>query len=175
MPTKRSIRQDGRVRIAVVPGSFDPVTLGHLDVIGRAARLFDRLHVLVTHNPGKSALLGVDERVRLLREALAEAGIDGVEIDSWSQGLLVDYCRQVGAEAIVKGLRSATDAAYETPMALVNRDLSGVETLFLVAQPATSHVSSSLVRQVASLGGDVSPYVPRVVAAALQPEGPARG
>jgi pantetheine-phosphate adenylyltransferase len=175
VPTERSIRQDGRVRIAVVPGSFDPVTLGHLDVIGRAARLFDRLYVLVTHNPGKSALLGVDERVRLLREALAEAGIEGVEVDSWSQGLLVDYCRQVGAEAIVKGLRSATDAAYETPMALVNRDLAGVETLFLVAQPATSHVSSSLVRQVASLGGDVSPYVPRVVAAALQPEGPARG
>jgi pantetheine-phosphate adenylyltransferase len=175
VPTERSIRQDGRVRIAVVPGSFDPVTLGHLDVIGRAARLFDRLYVLVTHNPGKSALLGVDERVHLLREALAEAGIEGVEVDSWSQGLLVDYCRQVGAEAIVKGLRSATDAAYETPMALVNRDLAGVETLFLVAQPATSHVSSSLVRQVASLGGDVSPYVPRVVAAALQPEGPARG
>ena len=163
------------MRIAVVPGSFDPVTLGHLDVIGREARLFDRLHVLVTHNPGKSALLAVDERVRLLRESMAEAGIEGVEVDSWSQGLLVDYCRQVGAEALVKGLRSATDAAYETPMALVNRDLAGVETLFLVAQPATSHVSSSLVRQVASLGGDVSPYVPRAVAATLQPEGPVRG
>jgi pantetheine-phosphate adenylyltransferase len=163
------------VRIAVVPGSFDPVTLGHLDVIGRTAKLFDHVVVVVTHNPGKSALLGVDERVRLLRETMAEAGIDGVQVDSWSEGLLVDYCRRVGAEAIVKGLRSATDAAYETPMALVNRDLAGVETLFLVAQPATSHVSSSLVRQVASLGGDVSPYVPRAVVAALQPEGPARG
>ena len=123
------------VRIAVVPGSFDPVTLGHLDVIGRAAKLFDRVFVVVTHNPGKSALLGVDERVRLLQESLADAGIVGVQVDSWSEGLLVDYCRRVGAEAIVKGLRSATDAAYETPMALVNRDLAGVETLFLVARP----------------------------------------
>lgn len=163
------------MRIAVVPGSFDPVTLGHLDVIGRAARLFDRLYVVVTHNPGKSALLDVDERVRLLQRSLAEAGIAGVQVDSWSEGLLVDYCRRVDAEAIVKGLRSATDAAYETPMALVNRDLAGVETLFLVAQPGTSHVSSSLVRQVASLGGDVSPYVPAAVVAALQPEGPVRG
>lgn len=163
------------MRIAVVPGSFDPVTLGHLDVIGRATALFDRLYVVVTHNPGKSALLGLDERVRLLRASLADAGIEGVQVDSWSEGLLVDYCRRVGAEAIVKGLRSATDAAYETPMALVNRDLTGVETLFLVAQPATSHVSSSLVRQVAALGGDVSPYVPRVVAQALQPKGPVRG
>ena len=163
------------MRVAVVPGSFDPVTLGHVDVIGRAAGLFDRLHVVVTHNPAKQALLDVDERVRLVRESLADAGVEGVQVDSWSAGLLVDYCRRVGAQAIVKGLRSSTDAAYETPMALVNRDLAGVETLFLVAQPATSHVSSSLVRQVASLGGDVSPYVPRVVAAALQPEGPVRG
>ena len=163
------------MRIAVVPGSFDPVTLGHLDVIGRTTRLFDRVFVVVTHNPGKRALLDVDERVRLLQESLLDAGIEGVQVDSWSEGLLVDYCRRVGAEAIVKGLRSATDAAYETPMALVNRDLTGVETLFLVAQPATSHVSSSLVRQVASLGGDVSPYVPRAVVAALQPEGPVRG
>jgi pantetheine-phosphate adenylyltransferase len=163
------------MRVAVVPGSFDPVTLGHIDVIGRAARLFDRLHVVVTHNPAKTALLAVDERTRLLRESLADAGVEGVEVDEWSSGLLVDYCRRVGAEALVKGLRSSTDAAYETPMALVNRDLAGVETLFLVATPATSHVSSSLVRQVASLGGDVSPYVPRAVAAALQPEGPVRG
>lgn len=163
------------MRIAVVPGSFDPVTLGHLDVIGRAATLFDALHVVVTHNPGKAALLDVDERVRLIRESLDEAGITGVEVDSWSEGLLVDYCVRVGAEALVKGLRTSTDAAYETPMALVNRDLAGVETLFLVAHPATSHVSSSLVRQVAALGGDVGPYVPKVVAAALQPDGPVRG
>lgn len=158
-------------RIAVVPGSFDPVTLGHLDVIGRAARLVDRLHVVVVHNPGKTALLPVDERVRLLRAAIEQGGVEGdVVVAEWSSGLLVDYCRQVGAEALIKGLRSSADAAYETPMALVNRDLAGVETLFLVAHPATSHVSSSLVRQVASLGGDIAPYVPPVVAAALQPD-----
>lgn len=162
------------MRIAVVPGSFDPVTLGHVDVIARAAALFDRLHVVVTHNPDKRALLGVDERVRLLREVLQEVRGD-VVVDSWSSGLLVDYCRQVGAEALVKGLRSSTDAAYETPMAMVNRDLAGVETLFLVAHPATSHISSSLVRQVAALGGDIRPYVPRAVARTLQPDGPVRG
>lgn len=163
------------MRIAVIPGSFDPVTLGHLDVIGRTAALFDRVHVVVTHNPRKSALLAVEERVRLIREALAEAGVGGIEVDTVSSGLLVDHCRRVGAQVIVKGLRTATDAAYETPMALVNRDLAGVETLFLVAQPATGHVSSSLVRQVAALGGDITPYVPRVVREALQSEGPTRG
>lgn len=164
------------MRIAVVPGSFDPVTLGHVDVIARAARLVDRLHVLVTHNPGKSALLDVEQRIDLIRTSLADAGVEGdVVIDSWSAGLLVDYCRRVGAQVLVKGLRSAADTAYETPMAIVNRDLAGVETLFLVADPATGHISSSLVRQVAALGGDVSPYVPRAVAAVLQPEGPVRG
>jgi pantetheine-phosphate adenylyltransferase len=163
-------------RVAVVPGSFDPVTLGHVDVIARAAHLFDRVHVLVTHNPGKTALLPAAERADLIRAALTEAGVEGdVVVAVLTSGLLVDYCRDVGAEALVKGLRSSTDAAYETPMALVNRDLAGVETLFLVADPATSHVSSSLVRQVAALGGDIRPYVPRVVAAALQPDGPARG
>lgn len=157
------------MRIAVVPGSFDPVTLGHLDVVGRAARLFDRVHVVVVHNPGKTALLDVDERVRLLRESIAAHGTEGdVVVDSWSSGLLVDYCRRVGAEAIVKGLRSTADAAYETPMAIVNRDLAGVETLFLLASPATSHISSSLVRQVVALGGDVTPYVPDAVAAVLR-------
>jgi len=162
-------------RVAVVPGSFDPVTLGHVDVIGRAAHLFDRVHVVVTHNPGKTPLLPAAERADLIRAALAEAAVEGdVVVDVLTSGLLVDHCRAVGAEALVKGLRSSTDAAYETPMALVNRDLAGVETLFLVAAPATSHVSSSLVRQVAALGGDIAPYVPRVVAAALQPEGPAR-
>ena len=164
------------MRIAVVPGSFDPVTLGHVDVIGRAARLFDRLHVVVVHNPGKTALLDVEERQRLIRASLDEAAVEGdVGVDAWSSGLLVDYCRRVGAQVLVKGLRSAADTAYETPMAVVNRDLAGVETLFLVAEPASGHVSSSLVRQVASLGGDVAPYVPRAVAAVLQPDGAPRG
>jgi pantetheine-phosphate adenylyltransferase len=156
-------------RIAVVPGSFDPVTLGHLDVIERAAGLFDELHVLVVHNPGKSALLPIAQRVSLIQEAVVEAGFPGnITVTSWSVGLLVDYCTDVGASVLVKGIRSQIDVAYETPMAIVNRNLAGVETIFLLPDPAHAHVSSSLVRQVASLGGDVSPYVPRVVSAFLQ-------
>jgi pantetheine-phosphate adenylyltransferase len=156
-------------RIAVVPGSFDPVTLGHLDVIERAARIFDRIHVLVVHNPGKSALLPVAQRVSLIEKAILDAGIQGdILVTSWSVGLLVDYCTDVGASVIVKGIRSQVDVAYETPMAIVNRNLAGVETVFLLPDPAHAHVSSSLVRQVAGLGGDVAPYVPKAVADFLQ-------
>lgn len=156
-------------RIAVVPGSFDPVTLGHLDVIERAAGIFDQVHVLVVHNPAKTALLPVAQRVALIEKAILDAGIAGdIIVTSWSVGLLVDYCTEVGATAIVKGIRSQVDVAYETPMAIVNRNLAGVETIFLLPDPAHAHVSSSLVRQVASLGGDVSPYVPRAVADFLQ-------
>lgn len=157
-------------RIAVVPGSFDPVTLGHLDVIERAAGLFDELHVLVVHNPSKTALLPVAQRVELIETSIREAGFAGsITVASWSVGLLVDYCTDVGASVLVKGIRSQVDVAYETPMAIVNRNLAHVETIFLLPDPAHAHVSSSLVRQVAGLGGDVSPYVPRAVAALLEP------
>jgi len=156
-------------RIAVVPGSFDPVTLGHLDVIERAAGLFDELHVLVVHNPGKTALLPIAQRVSLIEQAVAEAELPtNIVVTSWSVGLLVDYCTDVGASVLVKGIRSQIDVAYETPMAIVNRDLAGVETIFMLPNPAHAHVSSSLVRQVASLGGDVRPYVPAAVANYLQ-------
>ena len=156
-------------RIAVVPGSFDPVTLGHLDVIERAAGIFDEVHVLVVHNPGKTALLPIAQRVALIQDSIAEAGIRGnILVTSWSVGLLVDYCTDVGASVLVKGIRSQVDVAYETPMAIVNRNLAKVETIFMLPEPAHAHVSSSLVRQVASLGGDVSPYVPRVVADFLE-------
>lgn len=156
-------------RIAVVPGSFDPVTRGHLDVIERAAGLFDELHVLVVHNPAKTALLPIAQRVALIEQAVREADVRGtVVVTSWSVGLLVDYCTDVGASVLVKGIRSQVDVAYETPMAIVNRDLAGVETVFLLPDPAHAHVSSSLVRQVAALGGDVSPYVPPAVAEYLQ-------
>jgi pantetheine-phosphate adenylyltransferase len=156
-------------RIAVVPGSFDPVTLGHLDVIGRAAGLFDELHVLVVHNPGKTAMLPIAQRVSLIQASIAEAGLpSNIQVTNWSMGLLVDYCTDVGASVIVKGIRSQVDVAYETPMALVNRNLANVETVFLLPNPEHSYVSSSLVRQVASLGGDVSPYVPTAVAEYLQ-------
>lgn len=156
-------------RIAVVPGSFDPVTLGHIDVIGRAAGIFDEIHVLVVHNPGKSALLPIAQRVNLIEQSIRDAGLRGnIKVTSWSVGLLVDYCVEVDASVIVKGIRSQVDVAYETPMAIVNRNLAGVETVFLLPSPENAHVSSSLVRQVAELGGDVSPYVPPAVAAFLQ-------
>ena len=152
-------------RIAVVPGSFDPVTLGHMDVIQRAAGLFDELHVLVVHNPAKTALLPIAERVSLLEKSIEDAGAPGnIVVASWNVGLLVDYATDVGASVLVKGIRSQVDVAYETPMAIVNRHLAGVETIFMLPDPAHAHVSSSLVRQVSSLGGDVSPYVPPAVA-----------
>jgi len=156
-------------RIAVVPGSFDPVTLGHLDVVERAAGLFDELHVLVVHNPGKTALLPIAQRVSLIEQSIAEAELPGnIVVTSWSVGLLVDYCTDVGASVLVKGIRSQVDVAYETPMAIVNRNLAGVETIFMLPNPAHAHVSSSLVRQVAALGGDIAPYVPPAVARFLQ-------
>jgi pantetheine-phosphate adenylyltransferase len=156
-------------RIAVVPGSFDPVTRGHIDVIERASHMFDEIHVLVVHNPDKTALLPVAKRVALIEKSLGESeAATNIIVTSWSVGLLVDYCTDVGANVIIKGIRSQVDVAYETPMAIVNRDLAGVETVFLLPDPAHAHVSSSLVRQVAGLGGDVSPYVPRAVAEFLQ-------
>lgn len=152
-------------RIAVVPGSFDPPTLGHLDVIRRAAALYDELHVLVVHNPGKEAMLPIAQRLTLLEQSIAESALDGAEIvvASWTMGLLVDYATDVGAGVLVKGIRSQVDVAYETPMAIVNRHLAHVETVFLLPDPAHAMVSSSLVRQVAALGGDVSPFVPPAV------------
>lgn len=151
--------------IAVVPGSFDPVTLGHLDVIARAATLFDEVHVVVVHNPDKAALLPIAQRVALLEQAIAQVGSSGqITVTQWSVGLLVDYCTDVGASVLVKGIRSPSDIGYETPMAIVNRNLAGLETVFLLPDPAHAHVSSSLVRQVAALGGDVTPYVPQAVA-----------
>lgn len=152
-------------RIAVVPGSFDPPTLGHLDVIRRAAGLYEQLHVLVVHNPDKEAMLPIAHRLALLEQSIAESDIHSeVIVASWSMGLLVDYATDVDAGVLVKGIRSQIDVAYETPMAIVNRHLAHVETVFLLPDPSHALVSSSLVRQVAALGGDVSPFVPAAVA-----------
>ena len=152
-------------RIAVVPGSFDPPTLGHLDVIRRAAALYDQVHVLVVHNPGKEAMLPIAQRLTLLEQSISEQGVPGnIVVAAWSMGLLVDYAHDVNAGVLVKGIRSQVDVAYETPMAIVNRHLAEIETVFLLPDPAHALVSSSLVRQVAALGGDVSPFVPGPVA-----------
>jgi pantetheine-phosphate adenylyltransferase len=147
--------------LAVCPGSYDPVTNGHVDVVRRAAGLFDEVIVAVLANPVKAGLFILDERVELLRASLGE--LQGVRVDAVGGGLLVDYCRSVGAAAVVKGLRSGTDFAYELPMALMNRHLTGLETVFLAGEPTLEHVSSSLVKEVAGHGGDVRGLVPDVV------------
>ncbi len=144
----------------VCPGSFDPVTEGHLDVIRRAGALFDEVVVAVLTNPAKAATFTLEERLDMLRESLADPG---VRVESVQDQLLVDYCRSVGAVAVVKGLRSGTDFAYELPMALMNRHLSGLETVFLAGDPRLEHVSSSLVKEVVAHGGDVTGLVPDVV------------
>lgn len=150
---------------AVCPGSFDPVTLGHLDVIGRAAASVDRLVVACLNNPGKDPLLTVEQRLALLTEALVE--LDNVEVASF-EGLLVDFCRERGIGLVVKGLRAAGDFEYELRMAQMNRELAGVETLFLPTSPVYSYLSSSLVKEVARLGGDVSHLVPPATAEHLR-------
>lgn len=142
----------------VCPGSYDPVTNGHLDVVRRAAVLFDDVVVAVLANPAKAGAFPVAERVEMLEEALE--GVDRVRVESVGGGLLVDYCRSIDAAAVVKGLRGGTDFAYELPMALMNRHLTGLETVFLAGEPRFEHVSSTLVKEVAGHGGDVSDLVP---------------
>jgi pantetheine-phosphate adenylyltransferase len=144
--------------LAVCPGSYDPVTNGHVDVVRRATTLFDEVVVAVLANPAKPGLFSLDERLDLLRASLTE--LPGVRVDGVEGGLLVDYARSVGASALIKGLRSGTDFAYELPMARMNRHLTRVETVFLPGDPAFEHVSSSLIKEVASHGGDVRGLVP---------------
>jgi len=152
-------------RRCVCPGSFDPVTEGHLDVIRRATALFDEVIVAVVHNPAKAGTFDLDTRLELLRQSLADQ--PAVRVEVVGDGLLVDFCRDVGAVAVVKGLRGGTDFAYELPMALMNRHLSGLETVFIAGDPSLTHVSSSLVKEVAFHGGDVTGLVPDVVLKAL--------
>jgi pantetheine-phosphate adenylyltransferase len=148
------------VRRAVCPGSFDPVTNGHLDIIGRASRLYDEVVVAVLVNQSKSGLFSVDERMELLREVTSPYG--NVIVDSF-QGLLVDYCKSSDIPVVVKGLRAVSDFDYELQMAQMNHGLAGVETLFMATNPLYSFLSSSLVKDVARWGGDVSAHVPEVV------------
>ncbi len=142
------------------PGSFDPVTNGHVDVINRAAALYDELVVAVLVNPGKAGFFSVEERMELLRESVAH--LPNVTVDSF-QGLLVDYCGAHDIPVIVKGLRAVSDFEYELQMAQMNRELASVETLFVPTAPQVGHLSSSLVKQIATFGGDVSRLVPKVV------------
>lgn len=152
------------MRKAVCPGSFDPVTNGHLDIIVRAASLFDEVTVAVLINKTKSSMFTVDERIDMLREVVAP--YPNVKVDSF-HGLLVDYCGTNGIAAIVKGLRAVSDFDYELQMAQMNHRLAGVETLFVSTNPLYSYLSSSLLKEIATYGGDVSGLVPETVLARL--------
>ncbi|MEL7974421.1 pantetheine-phosphate adenylyltransferase [Isoptericola sp. F-RaC21] len=154
--------------IAVCPGSFDPITLGHLDIVRRTRRMFDVVVVGVARNAAKNALLGPEERVGLARAALAadpETADVRVEV---VPGLLVDFCREIGAVAVVKGLRGGADFDAELPMALMNRHLTGIETVFVPGEQRYAHVASSLVKDVARYGGPIDDLVPDGVADAVR-------
>ncbi len=150
-----------RSAIALCPGSFDPLTNGHVDLVRRAARLFDRVIVTVLVNTGKHNLFSATERVDLARAVFA--GDAGIEVETF-EGLLVDYAKSRGARAIVRGLRSAADFEYERPMVFMNRQLGGdVETVFLLPGSGVGFISSTLVKEIVQLGGDVTPFVPPIV------------
>jgi pantetheine-phosphate adenylyltransferase len=153
------------VRRAVCPGSFDPVTNGHLDIVVRTARLYDEVIVAVLVNPNKAGFFAPDERISMLSECLSD--LPNVRIASF-EGLLVDFCRANGADVIVKGLRAVSDFDYELQMSQMNLGLAGVETLFMATNPLYSFLSSSLVKDVARWGGDVSDHVPDAVASRLR-------
>jgi pantetheine-phosphate adenylyltransferase len=151
--------------IALYPGSFDPITFGHLDVMERAARLFDKLIIAVAHNADKKPLFTADERAALIRHSIAPH--HNVEIVTFD-GLLVEFARKSGATVVVRGLRAVTDFEYEFQMALMNKTLSPeMETVFLTSREAFTYLSSRVIKEVARLGGDISRFVPAPVAAAL--------
>ena len=152
------------MRRVVCPGSFDPVTNGHLDIFRRAARLYDEIVIAVLVNQSKAGLFTLDERLSMLREVTAD--IPNIRVLSF-QGLLVDFCKANDIDIVIKGIRAASDFDYELQMAQMNVGLSGVETLFMATNPLYSFVSSSLIKDVAKWGGDVTVYVPDLVATRL--------
>jgi pantetheine-phosphate adenylyltransferase len=154
------------VRRAIYPGSFDPITNGHLDVIQRAAKLFDEVVVAVAFNDQKSSLFPVEERVALIQRAAAE--VPNIRIARFD-GLLVDFARQQQASAVVRGLRAISDFEFEFQMALMNRKLEPeIETIFMMPAEKYTYISSRIVKEIARLGGDVTAFVPAIVVAALQ-------
>ena len=147
-------------RSAVCPGSFDPITFGHLDIIERASSLYDEVVVAVMINHSKKSLFTVEERISLIQDVCQQ--FPNVRVDSW-HGLLVDFCKKNEIPAIVKGLRAVSDFEYELQMSQMNHQLAGVETVFISTSPQYSYLSSSLVKEIATYGGDVSAYVPPTV------------
>lgn len=161
---QRQKSEESPLRRAVCPGSYDPITNGHLDIIARASRLYDEVYVTVMVNTAKQGLFTVEERLSLIKQVTA--GYGNVKVESF-HGLLVDFCKERDIPAIVKGLRAVSDFDYELQMAQMNNGLSGVETLFVPTNPTYSFLSSSLVKEVAQWGGDISHLVPPEVLAAL--------
>ena len=153
-------------KVAVYPGSFDPITNGHLDVIQRAAAMFDQVVIACAHNPEKDPMFSPEQRLALVRTATKQ--LPNVTVDDF-QGLLVEYCRKKGATVVVRGLRAVSDFEFEFQMALMNRKLEPkVETIFLMPKDEYTFISSRLVKEIAGLGGDVSTFVPPVVQEALK-------
>jgi pantetheine-phosphate adenylyltransferase len=153
---------------AIYPGSFDPITYGHIDIVQRARKIFDELIIAVVTNPAKETLFTLEERRRLCEEALREAGISGIEVITW-EGLVVECAQHYGAQAIVRGLRAGSDFEREFQMALTNRDLNGeIESVFFMTSGEYSFLSSSVVKEIKSYGGDVSHFVPQCVERALE-------
>ena len=151
----------GGMSTVVLPGSFDPFTLGHLDLTRRAVALGHHVIIAVSHNPSKKGTLDLETRTTTITAVLEADGLTGsVEVRALPKGLLVDFCREVGAGAVIRGLRSQLDLAYEEPMSRMNHHLAGIDTVFLLTDASYSHISSSLVREVHVLGGDVSDMLP---------------
>lgn len=153
------------MRKVVCPGSFDPITFGHLDIVERASKNFDEVVIAVLVNQTKQTLFTVEERISMIKEVTKKYG--NVRVDSWS-GLLVDYCKSNGISMIVKGLRAVSDFDYELQMSQINLQLKGIETIFMSTAPEHSFLSSSLVKEIASYGGDVSNYVPNEILSRLK-------
>lgn len=153
----------------VCPGSFDPITLGHLDIFTRAAANWEEVVVLVTYNPNKNGLFTAEERIELIEKSIAAIpnGPRNITVDTWDK-LLVDYLKENNIQAMVKGLRSSLDYEYELPMAQMNQRLSGAETYFLLTSPEYGYVSSTLCKEVAKYGGDVSGLLPEPVVSAVE-------
>lgn len=149
------------MRRAVCPGSFDPLHHGHVEVIARATNLFDDVIVAVSTNYAKKYRFDVDTRIEMIRETVSS--LQGISVVPMGEGLLAEFCRKAGANVIIKGLRNTADLEYEMPMAAMNRHLTGVETVFLPTDSRYAHLSSTLIKEVSQLGGDVSEFVPRAV------------
>ncbi|MCD8788309.1 pantetheine-phosphate adenylyltransferase [Mammaliicoccus sciuri] len=153
-------------RIAVVPGSFDPITLGHIDIIKRSAKIFDEIHVSVLKNGSKKGLFSTEERVELIKEAVQD--VPNIVVNSF-HGLLVDFCKEINANTIVRGLRAVSDFEYEMQLTSMNKKLDDdIETLYMMTNNHYSFISSSVVKEVAQFDGDISEFVPENVNKALK-------